>query len=101
MMTGAAFTGSRTPPICAASLKCTRLPTCAHDPTSAWESTRVPSSTYAPTLINIGGMQITDGAKYAPNSTDEPTGNTHQRSATEIVLAGQRALSPIIRNDHH
>ena len=31
--------------ISAAALMCTRLPICAHDPTSAWESTMVPSST--------------------------------------------------------
>ena len=37
-MTGSAPTGSITPPICAAALRCTRLPICAHDPTSACES---------------------------------------------------------------
>ena len=58
-MTGIAPTGSSTPPICAAALRCTVCPICAHDPTSACESTSVPSPTYAPTLMYIGGMQMT------------------------------------------
>jgi hypothetical protein len=44
-ITGMAPTGSITPPICAAALRCTRFPICAHEPTSAWESTSVPSPT--------------------------------------------------------
>src|SRR6478735_7323317 len=70
--TGAAFTGSSTPPICAAALRCTRLPICAQEPTSACESTIVPVSTYAPTFTYIGGMQTTPGAMYVPRRTDDP-----------------------------
>src|ERR1700730_2623525 len=98
MITGAALTGSSTPPICAAALKCTRLPICAHDPTSACESIIEPSSTYAPTLINIGGMQITDAATYAPRRTDDPPGTTRTRSATVNFLAGKVSLST---NERH
>ena len=45
MITGVALTGSSTPPICAAALRWTRFPIWAQLPTSAWESTIVPSST--------------------------------------------------------
>ena len=38
MITGAALMGSSTPPTCAAALRCTRLPTCAQEPTRACES---------------------------------------------------------------
>ena len=62
MMTGLALTGSSTPPICAAALKCTRLPIWAQEPTRAWESTMVPSSTQAPVLMYMGGMQTTPRA---------------------------------------
>jgi hypothetical protein len=63
MITGIAPTGSMTPPICAAALRWTRAPICAHEPTSACESTSVPAPTYAPMLTYIGGMQITPGAR--------------------------------------
>src|SRR5260221_614701 len=36
MTPGEALTGSSTPPIWAAALRCTRSPICAHEPTSAW-----------------------------------------------------------------
>ena len=74
-MTGVALIGSSTPPICAAALMCTRLPTCAHDPTSACESTIVPSSTYAPTLMNIGGMHTTDAADISSAAHRRAAGN--------------------------
>jgi hypothetical protein len=51
-----------TPPICAAALTWTLRPICAHDPTRACESIRVPSPTQAPRLMYIGGMQMTPGA---------------------------------------
>jgi hypothetical protein len=44
-ITGIAPTGSMTPPICAAALRWTFLPIWAHEPTSACESTSVPSPT--------------------------------------------------------
>ena len=59
MMTGSSPTGSSTPPICAAAERCTRLPICAHEPTSACESIIVSSSTYAPTLTYAGGIITT------------------------------------------
>ena len=59
MMTGSAPTGSSTPPIWEAAEMWQFLPTCAQLPTSAWESTMVPSPTYAPTLMYMGGMQVT------------------------------------------
>jgi hypothetical protein len=62
MITGSAPTGSMTPPIWAAALRCTRAPIWAHDPTRAWESIRVPSPIQAPTFTYIGGMQITPRA---------------------------------------
>src|SRR5579872_7292174 len=93
IITGAAFTGSNTPPICAAALRCTRLPICAHEPTSACESTIVPSSTYAPTLMNMGGMQMTEGATYEPTRTDDPPGTTRTRSSTVNLRAGNVSLS--------
>src|SRR5204862_6751813 len=61
--TGAALIGSSTPPICAAALRCTRSPICAHDPTSACESTIVPVPIHAPTFTYIGGMQTTPDAR--------------------------------------
>ena len=59
MITGSAPTGSSTPPIWLAAEMWQFLPTCAQLPTSACESTIVPSSTYAPALMYIGGMQVT------------------------------------------
>src|SRR5690606_28638685 len=65
MMTGAACTGSSTPPIPTPPLRCTCLPICAHDPTVAQVSTMVPSSTYAP-IFTYEGIMMTPLAKYAP-----------------------------------
>ena len=62
MITGSAPTGSSTPPICDAAEMWQLRPTCAQLPTSAWESTIVPSPTYAPTLMYMGGMQVTPRA---------------------------------------
>src|SRR5437764_168479 len=59
-----------------------------------------PSSTYAPTLTYIGGMQTTPGATYAPSRMLDPPGtglllNRHERQA-EVLLheaeRGQRGL---------
>ena len=58
-ITGSAPTGSSTPPIWLAAEMWQFLPTCAQLPTSACESTMVPSPTYAPALMYIGGMQVT------------------------------------------
>src|ERR1043166_6479214 len=93
MMTGEAFTGSSTPPTCAAALRCTRLPTCAHDPTRACESIIVPSSTYAPTFTYIGGMQITPLARYAPSRPDDPPGTIRTPSPTPNLRTGNVSLS--------
>src|SRR5580658_5762511 len=43
--------------------------------------------------MNIGGMQITDGATYAPTRTDEPPGTMRTRSAVENCRAGKVSLS--------
>src|SRR5580704_12183492 len=59
MITGSAPTGSSTPPICAAAEMWQFLPIWAQLPTSACESTMVPSPTHAPALMYIGGMQVT------------------------------------------
>ena len=94
MTTGDAFTGSSTPPICAAALRCTRSPICAHEPTSACESTIVPAPTYAPTLTYIGGMQTTPGARYAPRRTDEPPGHdAHAVARASNARGGYVCLS--------
>src|ERR1700733_11263534 len=93
MMTGDAFTGSNTPPICAAADRCTRLPICAQLPTSACESTIVPSSTYAPTFTYIGGMQTTPLARYAPDRTDDPPGTMRTPSSTANLRGGYVFLS--------
>ena len=53
------FTPTAAPPIWLAAEIWQLRPICAQLPISAWESTIVPSSTYAPTLMNIGGMQVT------------------------------------------
>src|SRR5690606_11964836 len=65
MITGAAWTGSSTPPIPTPPLRCTCLPIWAHEPTVAQVSTMVPSSTYAP-ILTYDGIIITPLAKYAP-----------------------------------
>src|SRR5581483_9471018 len=91
--TGVALIGSSTPPTWAAALKCTRFPTCAHDPTSACESIIVPSSTYAPTFTYIGGMHTTEGARYAPSRTVEPPGTTRTRCSGEKCRTGYVSLS--------
>src|ERR687891_544932 len=94
MTTGIAPTGSITPPTCAPALMCTRLPICAHEPTSACESTRLDSSTYAPILMYIGGTQMTPLATYAPSRIDEPPGTTRTPIAALIFLSGSVSLSP-------
>src|SRR4029077_16950675 len=43
--------------------------------------------------MNIGGMQITDGATYDPTRTDDPPGTTRTRSATANFRAGKVSLS--------
>ena len=47
-ITGSAWTGSSTPPNPTPPERCTFAPTCAHDPTVAQVSTRVPGPTQAP-----------------------------------------------------
>src|ERR1700756_2880133 len=43
--------------------------------------------------MNMGGIQMTDGATYDPSRTDEPPGPTRTRSAPEKRLAGKVSLS--------
>src|ERR1044071_3431738 len=93
MTTGTAPTGSNTPPICAAAERCTRFPTCAHEPTRAWLSIIVPSSTSAPALTYIGGMQTTPAARYAPSLTEEPPGTMRTLSRTLVGRTGYVSLS--------
>ncbi len=50
MIVGMAPAGSRTPPIWVDALMWMCFPTCAQEPMVTWESTIVPSPTYAPTL---------------------------------------------------
>src|ERR1041384_5630479 len=66
-ITGMEPAGSSTPPIWDAALRCTRFPTCAHDPTSAWESIMVCSPRYAPILMYEGGMITTPGPMKHPS----------------------------------
>ena len=93
MITGNAPTGSSTPPIWAAAAMWTFLPTCAQEPTSAWESIIEPSSTYAPILTYAGGIMITEGARYAPLLTELPPGTIRTLSSTVKRLAGMVSLS--------
>src|SRR5437016_5162885 len=97
MITGSAPTGSSTPPIWAAAERCTRLPICAHEPTSAWLSIMVPASTYAPTLTYIGGMQTTPGATYAPSRMLDPPGTMRTPSASVVGRTGYVSLSKNLR----
>src|ERR1035437_1042038 len=93
MITGDAFTGSSTPPICAAADRCTRLPIWAHEPTSACESTIVPSSTYAPALMYAGGIITTPRATNAPDRTELPPGTIRTPSSGVNRRAGYVPLS--------
>src|SRR6266576_1255789 len=43
--------------------------------------------------MNMGGMQMTEGATYEPTRTDDPPGTTRTRSATENLRAGKVSLS--------
>src|SRR5256885_11889174 len=72
--------------VCSSDL--TRLPTCAHEPTSAWLSIMVPWSTYAPTFTYIGGMQTTPGATYAPSRMLDPPGTMRTPSASVVGRTG-------------
>jgi len=92
-MTGSAPTGSMTPPICAPALTWTRAPICAHDPTSACESMSDPSPIHAPMFTNIGGMQITPVAMYAPSRTDDPPGTMRTPAAVDSLFSGSVSLS--------
>jgi hypothetical protein len=93
MTTGSAPTGSMTPPIWAAALTCTLAPTCAHEPTSAWESMSVCSPTQAPMFTYIGGMQMTPGARYAPSRIAEPPGTMRMPAARPGRFNGSVSLS--------
>src|SRR4051794_10998796 len=72
MITGSAPTGSSTPPICDAAEMWQLRPICAQLPTSACESIIVPSPTYAPALIYIGGMQVTPLPMKQPSRILDP-----------------------------
>src|SRR5690606_36127924 len=65
IMTGAACTGSSTPPIPTPPLRWTFLPICAQLPTVAHVSTIVPSSTYAP-MFTYEGIMMTPLLTYDP-----------------------------------
>src|ERR1700733_12423361 len=92
-MTGSAPTGSSTPPICAAAETWQFLPTCAQLPTSAWESTMVPSPTYAPALTNIGGIQVTPLAMKQPSRMLDPPGTMRTPLAALTLRTGYVDLS--------
>ena len=72
-------------------------PTCAHDPINACESTSVPSRTYAPMLMYIGGMQTTDRATYAPSRIVEPPGTMRMPSPIDGFFSDILSLS---KNGH-
>src|SRR5205823_2009821 len=73
-ITGSAPTGSSTPPICVAAEIWQFRPICAQLPTSACESTIVPSATYAPALMYMGGMQVTPLPTKHPSRMLDPPG---------------------------
>src|SRR5207244_988990 len=83
--TGTLPIGSSTPPICAAAERCTRFPTCAHEPTSACESIIVSSSTCAPTFTYAGGISTTPLPMYAPRRIDEPPGTMRMPSSACVA----------------
>ena len=87
MITGIAPTGSSTPPICAAAEMWQFLPICAQLPTSACESTMVPSPTYAPALMYIGGMQVTPRPTKQPSRMLEPPGTMRTPLLRRELLA--------------
>src|SRR3954454_1490178 len=93
MITGNAPTGSSTPPICDAAEIWQFLPTCAQLPISACESTMVPSSTHAPALMYIGGMQVTPLPMKQPSRILEPPGTIRDPDSGPIFRTGQVALS--------
>src|SRR4051794_6059128 len=93
MTTGSAPTGSRTPPICDAAEMWQLRPTCAQLPTSAWESTIVSSPTYAPTLMYMGGMQVTPRPTKQPSRMLEPPGTIRTPSLPSNCFTGYAALS--------
>src|SRR5271156_5330438 len=74
MITGSAPTGSSTPPTCEPAEMWHLLPICAQLPTSACESTIVSSPTYAPTLMNMGGMHVTPLPTKQPSRMLDPPG---------------------------
>src|ERR1700733_3401795 len=91
--TGCAPTGSSTPPICALAEIWQFFPTCAQLPIRAFESTSVPSSTYAPTLIYIGGMQTTPLPIKLPSRMLEPPGTIRTPEVALIFFTGYVDLS--------
>ena len=87
-ITGSAPTGSSTPPICDAAEMWQLLPICAQLPISACESTIVPSPTYAPALMYMGGMQVTPAPTKHPSRTLEPPGTIRTPPATLNFFTG-------------
>ena len=73
------------------------MPTCAQEPTRAWESIIVSSSTYAPMLTYIGGMPMTPRPRKEPSRTDEPPGTMRTPAATSRRFRGSVSLS---KNGH-
>src|SRR5215813_7609785 len=53
----------------------------------------VPASTYAPAFTNIGGIQTTPGATYAPSRIVEPPGTMRTFSLIVVGRAGYVSLS--------
>ena len=93
MITGSAPTGSSTPPICAAAEMWQFFPICAQLPTSACESTMVPSPTHAPALMYIGGMHVTLLPMKQPSRMLEPPGTMRTPLAAVTCFTGHVALS--------
>src|SRR5208282_228022 len=93
MTTGIAPTGSSTPPICAAAEMWHFLPICAQLPTSTCESTSVPSPTYAPTLMYIGGMHVTLLPTKQPSRMLDPPGTIRTPDSAVNFFTGYVALS--------
>src|SRR5437870_1216012 len=92
-ITGSAPTGSSTPPICDAAEMWQFLPICAQLPISACESTIVPSPTYAPVLMYMGGMQVTPLPTKEPSRTLDPPGTMRMPLCAVMRFAGYVDLS--------
>src|SRR6185503_12305235 len=93
MITGSAPTGSSTPPICEPAEMWQFFPIWAQLPTSACESTMVPSPTYAPVLMYMGGMQVTPLPTKQPSRILEPPGTMRTPDCAVNCFTGYVDLS--------